>query len=592
MFSLHPNSSLPARQTSNSGFAIFLTTLIVLGLVTVVVASLSLATLIEQKITRNFAQSAQAYFAAEAGVEDSLYRLIAGKNYQATNSLTVGSAEVAVNISDEGSDQKIIQAAGEESNRFRSLQVKLKTSTKTISFRYGVQVGEGGLVMYNNSRVSGNQVSGNVYSNGPILGNAGATITGDAWVANRPLAADQQSLIATTDFIFGQQVNQIDAAQAFTPSITDRLVKVHLYLKKVGSPGNKTVRILTDNDNQPSKTLAGGGAYGTLYTNQISAASYGWTEVMIAMPPTLQAGVKYWIVVDTSANNNHYFLWGRDQTDSYPGGTGKYSPNWNATSPIWQAVAGDLAFKAFLGEEPNFLNNVSVGNDAHAHSISYSIVGRDAYYQSLFYTTVLGQSYPDSPDPAPETMPISESNIADWKAEATAGGVINHDYILAMGGHGSLGPKKINGNLILFLGADLTLTGPVYVTGYIMIYQNCQVRLSADYANFSGVLLNDGFVSIANNVDFITTSPGAYILLLSTATGDVLNIVNNSTAAIFYAPNGNIFVANNVILKEATAQKITLANNAQVIYESGLASTKFSSGAGATWEISEFKEVP
>ena len=106
------------------------------------------------------------------------------------------------------------------------------------------------------------------------------------------------------------------------------------------------------------------------------------------------------------------------------------------------------------------------------------------------------------------------------------------------------------------------------------------------------MLLNDGFVSIANNVDFITTSPGAYILLLSTATGDVLNIVNNSTAAIFYAPNGNIFVANNVILKEATAQKITLANNAQVIYESGLASTKFSSGAGATWEISEFKEVP
>ena len=245
----------------------------------------------------------------------------------------------------------------------------------------------------------------------------------------------------------------------------------------------------------------------------------------------------------------------------------------------------------YLGDLPNVLSGIHVGGNAHANTITNCVVNHDAYYQTISDSVVNGTSYPGSPDPSAETMPISDNNIADWKAEAEAGGVIS-SYSLSGSDTASLGPKKINGNLTLSNQSDLTLTGTLYVTGNISLTNSAKLRLGTNYGEMSGVIIADGQISVANSATFYTNDSGAYILLLSTKTGDAISIANSASAVIFYASAGNVNVSNSATLKEVTAYQITLGQSAQVIYESGLASAKFSSGAGASWLVSDWQEIP
>jgi hypothetical protein len=570
--------------TGQLGLAALLTTILILAIGLAIALAISFIFLNEQKISRNFIKTAQAYYTAESGVEDTLYRIIKNKNYQAGNSLDVGGSLATINISDD-SGQKIIQVSGDKDNRFRKLRVVLKTSSKDISFHYGIQVGAGGLTMNNDS-----QVTGSIYSNGPVQGANGAIITGDVWVASISPDLNQQSAVSDSDFIFGRTSPQIDAAQSFTPSSSDQLTKVALYLKKSGSPGNKTVRILTDNSDKPSKTLVGSGAYGTLYTSGISQSEYRWIEVILGTPPNLVAGTKYWVVIDASADSGNYFWWGRDSSDAYSGGTGKYSANWNASSPVWSPAGGDLGFKIWLGQELiNTLSGVNVGNDAHANTISICNITRDAYFKTISGSTVGRTQYPGSPDSPMQNMPISDDEINEWKADATAGGVISGDYNLSNGNIASLGPKKINGNLNVSNEADLTITGTVYVAGNINISNDAKIRLGSSYGNLSGVLLTDGLVSISNDSVFYGNGTGTYLLLLSTRSGTAMNIANDVDMAILYASQGAINITDSA-LKEIVGYSIVLSNGAHVSYESGLASAKFSSGPGGSWVIDSWRE--
>jgi hypothetical protein len=104
--------------------------------------------------------------------------------------------------------------------------------------------------------------------------------------------------------------------------------------------------------------------------------------------------------------------------------------------------------------------------------------------------------------------------------------------------------------------------------------------------------LTDGSVSVSNNCVFYTNGAGTYLMILSTKAGGAINISNNANTVIFYASAGTVDIANNATLKEVTAYQINLSNGAQIIYESGLASAKFSSGSGASWAIADWQEVP
>lgn len=563
--------------------------MIIMSIVLIIVAGLGLVVIIEQKIVTNAAYSAQAYYAAESGIEDSLYRLIKSQTYSASSTLPVGAGSAAVAISDVGT-QKYILSKGQRFGRFRSLQAKLETGgqSSSVSFSYGVQVGSGGLIMDNNSKVLGN-----IYSNGSIRGSTGATITKNVWVGNNALSANQQSTVNTSDFPFGQDNPVIDAAQSFIPSASGNLVKISLLLKKSGSPTNKTVRLLTDNAGQPSKTLVNSGAYGTLNAAQVNNSSYTWVDVALNNPAALEAGVKYWILIDSSLDGDNYFISAKDSGDSYAGGTGQYCQNWNSSSPGWNDAAGDLAFKAWLGNANNFLESVAVGVDAHANTIANSTITGNAYFQTLTNSTVKGTKYSGSADPSIQDLPIPETTITAWKTLAQSGGVTQGDYIVDAGTVRTLGPQKIIGDLTVSNQGDLTLSGTVYVTGNINIFNNAKIRLSSGFGGNSGVIVTDGLVSVTNGCLFYGAESNTYILIVSTKSGPAINIANNSDAAIFYAPNGAIDVNNNTILKEVVGYQIHLNNGAKVIYEDGLASIKFSGDSvSGVWDVAAWEEVP
>lgn len=593
------------------GFAAFFITILIMSVVFGITVSIFILTYGEQKIVRNIIKSSQAYYAAEAGIEDSIYRIIKGKNYKATNVLSVGGGIANISISTEG-DSKVIKSNGEVSQRIRKLSATLTTEIETIAFHYGAQVDIGGIQIQPNARVIGN-----VYSNGSIKGSGtsfdysetcqsgSACITGDAWAAGGIAPnPDQEWTSQDSDFSFGLKVGPVDyfdTAQSFIPATSSVLNIVSFYLKKVGEPPDQTVRILTDDSGNPSGTSL---SSGTLRSSKVTT-NYSWIDVSFDPPPSLTAGSSYWIMIDVSRDDNNYWVWGKDSTDSYLSGTGKYTKDWTKESVSWTNVWGDLNFKIWMGGLINSIDGIWVGVDAHANTIIDSNITRDAYYQSIENTSVYGTSYPGTSDPATKDLPISYAQIEDWETAAEAGGVIEGDYSPPDGS--TLGPIKIKGNLTFPSGGIVTIEGPVWATGKILAENNVTIKLKEGLTYGYPIIADNpsdqigfGQIELNNNVITQDSSESGKLLFVATNKSSSLsnpaiwfhNNVNQDLAqSIVFSLNGLIKIENNVKFKEITGYEIYLANNAEIVYESGLINTNFSSGPGGGWEVTDWKEI-
>jgi hypothetical protein len=250
---------------------------------------------------------------------------------------------------------------------------------------------------------------------------------------------------------------------------------------------------------------------------------------------------------------------------------------------------------------------------AKAHTITGSTIYGDAYYISISGSTVKRNSYPSSPDPADQNFPIDTATISDWETAAATGGTVN-GYSLTNGASGSLGPKKINGDLTLSNNANLTVTGIIWVTGQINISNSSIVRLDpAVYAQNSGMIVADnpadrttgGAINLANGIhicgavtltqcqnDSIPAGNKSYLMLLSTKTsGTAISVGNGGHAVVYYATDGNISISNNSHVRALTGGGLTLSNNAGIDYDSGLANAEFSTGPGGSWVIKEWQVV-
>lgn len=144
-------------------FFIFVSTATLLGLANPMVRHIAMAT--------SISISKESFFAAEAGVEDVVYRLKAGLPVATSQTLTVGDKSVTTTVADE-SGGKVITAIGDANNYLRKVKTNLALGTG-VSFHYGIQAGEGGFDLQNSS-----SVTGNVFSGGPVVG-VGNNIYGD-----------------------------------------------------------------------------------------------------------------------------------------------------------------------------------------------------------------------------------------------------------------------------------------------------------------------------------------------------------------------------------------------------------------------------
>jgi len=164
------------NKNSKNGFAALYLTVLILAVIIAISVSISILTFGQQKISQNITKSSQAYYASEAGVEDVLLRLVKKMNWSSPYNLKVGNATATVEISDIVGGTRTITSKGNFLNRIRKIQIIYAISTQQVSFHYGAQVGEGGMIMGN-----GSQVLGNVFSNGSVTG--GGTIQNSIIVA-------------------------------------------------------------------------------------------------------------------------------------------------------------------------------------------------------------------------------------------------------------------------------------------------------------------------------------------------------------------------------------------------------------------------
>lgn len=536
---------------------------------------------------RSALAGAQAQALAEAGMDEAVYQLNQNSNYSGETGTPLGNGVFTVSVSSIDSDTKSVIVSASVPSAAHPAATKVIKATvainaSVVSFRYGVETGQGGVLMNN-----GSAIHGNLFADGSVSGSG--TITGDVTVAmGTSDTPDQSWSVQNSGFNIGDTAAHADVAESFKPSTTGTLTRLTLNLKKTGAPGDLAIKIVTDNSGKPSKTVL---ASGTLSASLVTSA-YGFADVTLGSTPVVTAGQTYWIIAAASVSAVNYFTWGLDSSSGYSGGASKYSSNWNASSPAWTAITGDLDF-AMYESATTTLSGVTVGGNAWASGLSSCSVGGNASYLTLSSCSVAGTKYPNTQPAAPIPFPISDAQIADWETTAASGGTIAGPYTPS--GNVTMGPKKINGDLTLANGAALTLTGPVWVNGNITLANNATLTVSPATGNSGAILIADatgntaakGQVDIANNTIISGNgSANSFPMIISTNTGsEAINVSNNAAGVILYAPYGTIEISNNASVNQVTAKLLQLNNNASIDYVSGLQNASFSNGPGGSWAV-------
>lgn len=149
----------------NQGFSSIYLTILILVIIFETLVLILFFNLNQALISTNITRSFQSYYLAEAGIEDALFRLTNKINFSSSYNIRIAEGTSTVEISNIIGGIRTITATGNFSNRIRKVEVIYSISSKKISFYYGAQIGDGGMIMGN-----GSVVEGNVFSNGSITG--------------------------------------------------------------------------------------------------------------------------------------------------------------------------------------------------------------------------------------------------------------------------------------------------------------------------------------------------------------------------------------------------------------------------------------
>lgn len=573
-------------------FFMFISLTILVGIITPVVR--------EFMISKDNFDSKQAFFIAESGVEDIMYRV--------KNSMDVGTIGVDRTIylndsffpipseyTDIGGGRKQITTTGDINSNQRKVNLTLSTATG-VSFNYGVLVGQGGVELDGSGTINGN-----IYANGPITGDSSAIITGTAISANSPSIVSDQTNgtgVPANNITFGNNNGTQDIAQSFRVATSSPLNKVQIYIKKVSTPSNATIKIMNNaSGNIGSIVIASG-----ILSASTVTTSYGWVEVSFATNPLLDTSKTYWLVIDAGTSSSKYYVIGATSGDSYANGVskiGQLGGTWNNTTPS----GVDYYFSLFTGgvngsitgnsgSQWNPLHIGTVSGTAQAHTVNYTNVTGNIYCKTGTGNNNNTKTCTDQPDPAYIAYPVSEANITEWQAEASAGGTYTGNYTVGYAG-ATIGPKKIVGNLTVSGGGTLTVTGTLWVTGNIVLDGGSLTKLASSYGSNDGVVLSNGTITVSGGGHANGSgTTGSYLMLLSlNDTDSAMTISGGAGAVIAYAPYGMITIAGGASLKEATGYKMLIEGGSSITYESGLTNNNFSSGPSGSWGIDSWGET-
>ncbi len=258
---------------------------------------------------------------------------------------------------------------------------------------------------------------------------------------------------------------------------------------------------------------------------------------------------------------------------------------------------------------------------AYAHNLGRSgettIIDKNAYYQTKTNTTVTGISYPNSADQEIAELPITDEQIADWEAQALAGGIMvssecdsysSSSNTCTITTSKTIGPKKIPFNLLVKSSSGiLTVAGHLWVTGNITAQTGPTIRISPSLGSQNVAIIADdpsnraggGLIDVGQSTAFQNSgAANSFVFMISqnnsAENGGSVNAITlnqGASAMVAYASHGQISLGQSVSIKEATGYKIVLSQSANVVYDRGLPSTLFSTGPSGGWEIQSWREI-
>lgn len=573
------------KQNYQRGQALLISLVFFTSISLAVTTGLVVPTVKEFKVANTSINSKKSSTLSESGIEDAFYRIKTSKAIGTSENITLDGNTVTTNITTVG-NQKTISSEGNVSNHNRKNELVLVAGTG-ISFSYGIQAGQGGITLNNSARVNGS-----VYSNGPIVVNNSGSVTGSAFSANGSNTDPNQendSGSPTHNINFANTTATEDFAQSFIPSTTTTISKLEIYLRKVSTPSDVTVRIYNNGSGAPGTTEL---ASGTISASSVST-TYSWINVPLSSNPTLTSGTTYWFVIDSgSTNSSRYYQIGAND-NGYANGivkVGKTS-SWVNTSPstldsFFRVYMGTGTFGSISGAT---IGSGGVGN-AYAHTVTNSTIAGTNYCQTGTGNNKACDA--SLADPTQIAMPITDQNILDWKAIAAAGGTTTGSINLSSGSH-SYGPRKIVGNMDLNNSADVTLNGVLWITGNFSMSNTSKLRLSSTYGSSEGLVIVDGTITISNSSEtYGSGTSGSYIMLLSTSTStNAISLSNDGNVGVLYAHNGTVQINNNTDLVAVTGKNLSMNNNSTITFDSGLVNSNFVTGPSGGWSVSSWKET-
>lgn len=338
-------------------------------------------------------------------------------------------------------------------------------------------------------------------------------------------------------------------------------------------------------------------------TKQITATGY----VPNAQNPVAIKIIKANIGINNSLISFHYGVQagqGGFTLDNTSSITGNVFSSGSVIGSSQNYIYGDVISAGATG----LVYGIHATSSVYAHTIGnasqQTIIDKNAYYATTkTNTTVTGSSFPNSPDQATTSLPISDAQISAWETEAAAGGtaVCTGGTYSITSGSASLGPIKIPCDLIISGSSVVTVNGHIWATGNITIQNSAVVKMAAGLGNQNVAIIADNpsnrltssIIRVQNTATFQNSgTKGSFVFLISQnrsaeAGGEeeAVELNNSASALVAYAAHGLIPLTNTVSLKEVTAYKINLKNSANITYDTGLANTVFESGPGGSWSL-------
>lgn len=610
---------MKTKSSKNRGQVVILTVIFFLIISVTVIAAVVIPTANQVRSVTELLRAKQGYMAADSVNEDAWYRLSLNKTLPSTMTLPFATPVSTSATVTSSSGSVSIKTTGADGSTVRLAQSTFSAG-QSVGFPYALQTGTGGI-----SLTGGAHITGDVYTNGSITSDSsGPYITGSAVAANNASAyIDQTNGYAdgTTPLTMSIGINASsqDASQSFqvtTGSLP--MTAIRLYMKKFGSPANLTVRIVSDNAGSPGGSALWSG------TLNASLVTTNFTYITLNVSPslTLTPNTKYWIVFDSSTASSAKYYVTAMTNNAYSYGVAKLSSGWNSTNGgTWSTVSpstGDAYFDIFLGGLPNKISGASqyqrvlVGTAgtgfAWADEIdSATLYGTGYCFASNYmYNSGGASKYCDESrsNPTPATYPISDTQITGWKNIASAGWTYNGNLTLGGGISTTTGALKINGNLTLGGGATLSITAPVWVTGYIDLEGGSKIKVPSSAGTSGGIIIADGRIFVGGGSDFRGSgTAGSYMMAISNSlcpysgtcsgngSGNAIDIEGGSGSVILVALNGKVSIQGGAQANDVVAKQIWVDGGSSVVYDPNLVGPSFVGASSGSWKVGSWGEV-